>query len=76
LHRLARQRIAEAAFWSAASHAVRGRRAEALRLFRYGYGLSRKSVLVPPIGHLLRTEGSFRRVAAVLSSVAPQRRSR
>jgi glycosyltransferase involved in cell wall biosynthesis len=75
LHRLARQRIAEAAFWSAASHAVRGRRAEALRLLRYGYGLSRKSVLVPPIGHLLRTEGSFRRVAAVLSSVTPQRRS-
>jgi glycosyltransferase involved in cell wall biosynthesis len=75
LHERARQRIAEAAFWSAASHFVRGRRSEALRLFRYGYGLSRKSVLLP-IGHLLRTEGALRRVAAVLSSAAPQRRER
>jgi glycosyltransferase involved in cell wall biosynthesis len=76
LHRLARQRIAEAAFWSAASHLVRGKRAEGARLFRYGYGLSRKSVLVPPLGHLLRTEGSLKRVATVLSSIAPERRAR
>jgi glycosyltransferase involved in cell wall biosynthesis len=72
LHRMARRRIAEAAFWSAASHFARGKRAEALRLFHFGYGVNRTAMLVPPIGHILRTEGSLRRMAAVLSSIGPR----
>ncbi|MEY9559315.1 glycosyltransferase family 2 protein [Sinorhizobium fredii] len=61
------RRLAEAAFWSAASHLVRGKQQQAFELLRFGYRLSPASILVPPLGHLLRTKGSFKRIAAVVS---------
>lgn len=73
---IAGNRLAEAAYWSAASSLLRGHRADAREL--YGYGLKHKPslMLVPPLGHLLRKRGAFKRAAAVLGeAMSPQKRS-
>jgi glycosyltransferase involved in cell wall biosynthesis len=59
--------LAEAAFWSAASHLTRGMPGRAFGLLGFAYRLRPASVLFPSVGHLFRTEGSFKRVAAVVS---------
>lgn len=68
LHGVVRRRLAEAAYWSVASHLFRGRRDEAKELFTYGCGLDRASMLFPPVGYLFRKHGALKRIAAVVSS--------
>ncbi|MFD1981400.1 glycosyltransferase family 2 protein [Mesorhizobium newzealandense] len=67
LHRTARRRIAETAFWSAASHFYRGKGSAGLGLLRYSLGLDPTLVVFPPVDHLFRTHGALRRMAAVVS---------
>jgi glycosyltransferase involved in cell wall biosynthesis len=67
LRRIARRRIAEAAFWSAAAHLFRSRAKEANQLLKYGYRLDPSLWLRPPVGHLFRTPGTFKRIANVIS---------
>ena len=69
LHWIVRRKLAEVAYWSAASHLFRRRRAEAASLFEYGYRLNGISMLVPPVGYLFRKQGAFKRIAAVVSRV-------
>lgn len=67
LRRAARRKLAEAAYWSAASHLFRGKTEPAFALFKYGFHLSPTSMLFPPVGHLFRTQGAFKRIATVIS---------
>lgn len=63
---LVRKRIAEAAYLSAASHLLRGHRADAVELYRYGLGLKPSSMLLPPLGHILRKPNALKRAGWVL----------
>lgn len=67
LQRLVRRRLAATAYWSAVSHLARGKRATSYELLRYCRRLDPAAVLLPPIGHLFRTQGAFRRARAVIS---------
>lgn len=60
-----RRRLAEASYWSAASHVFRGRPKQALELFRFGLRLCPSAMIVPPLGHLVRMEGASSRLRAV-----------
>ena len=66
MHRSAKRRLAETAFWSAVSHAVRGRAREGVDIFRFGLNISPASMLLP-FGHLYRSEGALKRATAVIS---------
>ncbi|NGO52928.1 glycosyltransferase family 2 protein [Allomesorhizobium camelthorni] len=66
MHRSAKRRLAETAFWSAVSHAVRGRAREGSEIFKFGLNLSPASMLMP-LGHLYRSEGALKRATAVIS---------
>lgn len=68
LHALSKRRIGEAAYWSAASHFVRGHAGQGRALLHYAFALNPLSMLIPPIGHLYRTKGAFRRVSSVVAS--------
>ncbi len=66
-HRQVHRYIAETSYWSAASHFVRGRPREALKLFRFGLLLCPAAMIAPPLWHFRRTEGAFDRVRAALA---------
>lgn len=66
MHRTARKRLAEMAFWSAVSHVVRGRRREGLDIFRFGLNLNPASMLLP-FGYLYHSEGALKRAFTVIS---------
>lgn len=66
MHRAAKRRLAETAFWSAVSHVVRGRAREGIDIFKFGLNLSPASMLMP-FGHLYRSEGALKRATAVIS---------
>jgi GT2 family glycosyltransferase len=66
MHRAAKRRLAETAFWSAVSHMVRGRAREGYDIFKFGLNLSPASMLMP-LGHLYRSEGALKRATAVIS---------
>ncbi|QKV17930.1 glycosyltransferase [Oricola thermophila] len=63
---VARRRIAEAAYLSAASHMLRGYRAEAAELYRYGLNVKPSSMVLPPLGHILRKPNALKRAGWVL----------
>ena len=65
LQRIARRRIAETVFWSAASHFYRGKWTEGRQLLKYSLRIKPSMLLVPPVGHLLRG-GAARRMSDVL----------
>ncbi|WP_269930500.1 glycosyltransferase family 2 protein [Aminobacter sp. HY435] len=73
MHRLGIKRIAETAFWSAASHVARGKAGTGLELFRYGFSLRPATMLLPPVGHLFRMGGASKRVVAVVSEALGRR---
>jgi GT2 family glycosyltransferase len=66
MHRSAKRRLAETAFWSAVSHVARGRAREGVDIFRFGLNISPASMLLP-FGHLYRSEGALKRATAVIS---------
>lgn len=66
LHRIAKRRIAETAFWSAASHVYRGRTSAGLALLKYSLALSPSLILLPPVRHLFRTNGALKRVVEII----------
>lgn len=65
-HRSVRRTIAETSYWSAVSHLLRGWPRRAARLFRFGVSLSPRAMILPPMGHILRTQGSFGRARAIV----------
>lgn len=67
LQRMAMRRIGEAAYWSAVSHFFRGRTVDGAALLKYAFLLNPVSRLLPPLGHLYRTKGTFKRAVAVVS---------
>jgi GT2 family glycosyltransferase len=67
LHRVVRRHLAAAAYWSALSHLIRGKTEAGVELYKFGLRLDPASMLLPPIGHLFRTEGLFKRARHVLS---------
>jgi glycosyltransferase involved in cell wall biosynthesis len=74
--RVARKCLAEAAFWSSVSHLFRGKTELAVNLYLYGFRLSPVSMVLPPVGHLLRQRGTFTRIREVISEmIASKRRS-
>ncbi|MEI9400787.1 glycosyltransferase family 2 protein [Mesorhizobium argentiipisi] len=69
LHRTVRHHLAAAAYWSAVSHLMRGKRAAGAELLKFGRRLDQASMLLPPIGHLFRMEGSLKRARQVILQV-------
>jgi hypothetical protein len=67
LRHRADRRLAERAFWSAMAHCWRGNREVAWELLRYTWRLSPMTLLLPPVGHLLRTKDLHRKLQLVLS---------
>lgn len=66
MHRAARRRLAEMAFWSAVSHVVRGRSREGRDIFRFGLNLSPASMLLP-FGYLYHGNGALKRASTVIA---------
>ena len=75
LHRMVRRHLAAAAYWSAVSHLMRGKRAAGTDLFKFGRRLDPASMLLPPIGHLFSTDGSLKRARRVIWEVLGNTRS-
>ncbi|MFZ2099482.1 MAG: glycosyltransferase family A protein [Oricola sp.] len=69
---IVRSRLAEAAYLSAASHLLRGHRADAGELYRYGLKLKPSSMVLPPLGHIFRKPKAFKRAGwVILEAFAP-----
>lgn len=69
LHRMVRRHLAAAAYWSALSHLIRGKRAAGAKLFKFGRKLDPASMFLPPIGHLFTADGSLKRARRVILEV-------
>ncbi|MBZ9892224.1 glycosyltransferase [Mesorhizobium sp. BR1-1-3] len=69
LCRAVRRNLAAAAYWSAISHLIRGRRTAGVDLFKFGRSLDPATMLLPPIRHLFRTDGSLKRARQVILEV-------
>jgi glycosyltransferase involved in cell wall biosynthesis len=67
LRRLARRGIAERAYWSAISHALRGERGT-VELLRLAVGLRPMLAILPPVGYLLRRPDTIRRLGRLTRS--------
>ncbi|HMG50435.1 MAG TPA: glycosyltransferase family 2 protein, partial [Inquilinus sp.] len=74
LHRLARHRLAEQAFWTAAAQSCRGNWRTGRRLFRLVRELDPTASFLPLLGRLVRTRRVDRRVLAVVGDVFGGRR--
>lgn len=70
LRRLARRGIAQRAYWSAVSHALRGN-GEAWKLLTLAFRLSPLTAMVPPLGYLLRRPDTMTRMRSLLARVLP-----
>lgn len=68
LLRRARRGIAERAYWSAVSHALRGNR-EAWKLLMLAFRMAPATTVLPPIGYLLHRPDTMPRVRALLAKV-------
>jgi glycosyltransferase involved in cell wall biosynthesis len=69
LRRMVRRHLAAAAYWSAVSHLMRGKREAALDLFRFGRRLDPASMLLPPVGHLFSADGSLKRAKRAIREI-------
>lgn len=65
LCRLARRGIAERAYWSAVSHALRGAHG-ALELFRLAFSMRPITAIAPPVSYLFRRPDAQRRIRSLL----------
>lgn len=68
LHRRARRGIAERAYWSAVSHALRGN-PEAFRLLMLAIRMAPATAVLPPLGYLLQRSDTMPRVRVLLNKV-------
>jgi glycosyltransferase involved in cell wall biosynthesis len=71
-----RHHLAAAAYWSAVSQLVRGKRAAASDLFAYGRRLDPVAMRLPPVGHLLSADGSLRRARRAVRDMFVEARPR
>ena len=67
LEGLTMRRIGAAAYWSGISHIYRRRRDAGYKLISYCAQLNPMAVVLPPVGHLFRTGGAVKRMAAVIA---------
>lgn len=72
MHRLAKRRLAETAFWSAVSHVLRRRPRDGMDIFKLGLNLNPLSMLLP-VGHLYRIEGALKRASTVIAETFGKR---
>jgi glycosyltransferase involved in cell wall biosynthesis len=63
----ARRRLGQQAYWSAVSHLVRGHVGDGARLLQYSASRSPLSLVVPPVGWLLRMDQPMKRIGDVLA---------
>ncbi len=70
LHRLAKQTLAERAYWCAASHLLRGDFALARDLIRFSVRAAPSTAFIPPIASLLRRPDALQRIKAVAADTA------
>jgi hypothetical protein len=68
LRRRARRGIAERAYWSAVSHALRGNR-EAWKLLMLAFRMAPATAVLPPLGYLLHRPDTVPRMRSLLSKV-------
>ncbi len=66
LKRRARRGIAQRAYWSAVSHALRGDR-EAFKLLMLAFRLSPTTAMLPPVGYLLHRPDTMPRMRSLLA---------
>jgi hypothetical protein len=69
LHRRARRRLADQAFWSAIAQYARGNRKGAEDLFRFVRALRPQALMLPPVGQLFRMERPAQKIRAGLSNL-------
>jgi glycosyltransferase involved in cell wall biosynthesis len=66
LQQRARRTLAESAYWSGLSHLFRGHWTIGVKLVEFACQRSPMVAVLPPVNYLLRTEGSFKRIAEIL----------
>lgn len=72
LHRVGKKGIAQRAYWSAVSHALRGN-SEALDLWKLAFAISPRTVVLPPFGYLLQRPDTITRVMSMLGFKRPNK---
>ena len=70
LHRLGKRGIAQRAYWSAVSHALRGN-AEAFDLWKMAFAISPRTLFLPPLGYLLRRPDTVQRIMSMVGVEPP-----
>ena len=70
LRRRARRGIAERAYWSAVSHALRGN-GEAWQLLMLAFRLSPATAVLPPVGYLLHRPDTLSRMRTLFAKLLP-----
>jgi glycosyltransferase involved in cell wall biosynthesis len=70
LRRRARRGIAERAYWSAVSHALRGN-SEAWKLLMLAFRLSPRTAMLPPLSYLLHRPDAMPKMRSLLARLTP-----
>jgi len=75
LHRMARRALAERAYWGSFSNLLRGDFGLSWHLLQYAIGRCPDTLILPPIGYLLRHRDSMARIMKALSEVGSRWRA-
>jgi Glycosyl transferase family 2 len=74
LHRTAQRSLAERAYWGALSNLVQGNVGLSLDHWKFAFTRHPATMILPPIGYLLRRKDSFNRIAQVMKDAARRMR--
>jgi glycosyltransferase involved in cell wall biosynthesis len=75
LHRMARRALAERAYWGWLSNLLRGDLALSWHLLRYAIARCPDTLILPPVGYLLRHRDSMARILKALTEVGSRWRA-
>jgi hypothetical protein len=75
LHRLAKRRVPERAYWAAVAHLCRGQPALSRELLKFAFTRRPVTAILPPLGYLFRRHDAAERIAECLSEVMRRPRS-
>jgi hypothetical protein len=70
LHEIARRNLAERAYWGGVANLLRGHGRLGLGLLRFAFMRRPRTMVVPPIGHLIRREDAISKITQVFSEAA------
>jgi len=67
LRRMARQALSERAYWGSIANLLRGDPRLSLSLMRFAFTRSPMTVLVPPLGYLLRRDDVLKKITQLVA---------